>query len=43
MRRQTSRLMVTTMIAMTIVEASNNAKFPASVAREITAPKPTVV
>jgi hypothetical protein len=41
--RQTRRFTVTTTIAITIVEASSSAKLPESVAREMVAPKPTVV
>ena len=42
-RRQTSRLMVTTTMDMTMVEASSRSKLPESVAREMVAPRPTVV
>ena len=42
-RRQSSRLTVTTIEAITIVAASSVGKFPVSVARLITAPNPVVV
>src|SRR5260370_20868677 len=42
-RRQSSRLTVTTIEAITIVAASSVGKFPASVARLMTAPNPVVV
>src|ERR1019366_3677044 len=42
-RRQNSRLMVTTIEAITMVAASSVGKFPASVAPLMTAPNPVVV